>query len=197
MLLVALTGGIGSGKSLAGQYFSDLGAIVVDSDQLSREAIERGTQGFDEVLTRFGDSILTQGDIDRKKLGEIVFNDSQARLDLENIIHPLVRAMFEQIVDTADASDIVINQIPLLVETDGADRFDRVINVLSNLENRIARLQKRGLPNHEITKRIDAQVSDEERVEIADYVIENNGTEDELLREVELTYDDLKRENHE
>ena len=197
MLLVALTGGIGSGKSLAGQYFSDLGAIVVDSDQLSREAIERGTQGFDEVLTRFGDSILTQGDIDRKKLGEIVFNDSQARLDLENIIHPLVRAMFEQIVDTADASDIVINQIPLLVETDGADRFDRVINVLSNLENRIARLQKRGLPNHEITKRIDAQVSDEERVEIADYVIENNGTEDDLLREVELTYDDLKRENHE
>ncbi len=197
MLLVALTGGIGSGKSLAGQYFSDLGAIVVDSDQLSREAIERGTQGFDEVLTRFGDSILTQGDIDRKKLGEIVFNDSQARLDLENIIHPLVRAMFEQIVDTADASDIVINQIPLLVETDGADRFDRVINVLSNLENRIARLQKRGLPNHEITKRIDAQVSDEERVEIADYVIENNGTEDDLLREVELTYEDLKRENHE
>ncbi len=197
MLLVALTGGIGSGKSLAGQYFSDLGAIVVDSDQLSREAIERGTQGFDEVLTRFGDSILTQGDIDRKKLGEIVFNDSQARLDLENIIHPLVRAMFEQIVDTADASDIVINQIPLLVETNGADRFDRVINVLSNLENRIARLQKRGLPNHEITKRIDAQVSDEERVEIADYVIENNGTEDELLREVELTYEDLKRENHE
>ena len=197
MLLVALTGGIGSGKSLAGQYFSDLGSIVVDSDQLSREAIERGTQGFDEVLTRFGDSILTQGDIDRKKLGEIVFNDSQARLDLENIIHPLVRAMFEQIVDTADASDIVINQIPLLVETDGADRFDRVINVLSNLENRIARLQKRGLPNHEITKRIDAQVSDEERVEIADYVIENNGTEDDLLREVELTYEDLKRENHE
>jgi dephospho-CoA kinase len=197
MLLVALTGGIGSGKSLAGQYFSDLGAIVVDSDQLSREAIERGTQGFDEVLTRFGDSILTQGDIDRKKLGEIVFNDSQARLDLENIIHPLVRAMFEQIVDTADASDIVINQIPLLVETNGADRFDRVINVLSNLENRIARLQKRGLPNHEITKRIDAQVSDEERVEIADYVIENNGTEDDLLREVELTYEDLKRENHE
>lgn len=197
MLLVALTGGIGSGKSLAGQYFSDLGAIVVDSDQLSRDAIERGTPGFDEVLTRFGDSILTQGDIDRKKLGEIVFNDSQARLDLENIIHPLVRAMFEQIVDTADASDIVINQIPLLVETDGADRFDRVINVLSNLENRIARLQKRGLPNHEITKRIDAQVSDEERVEIADYVIENNGTEDDLLREVELTYEELKQENNE
>jgi dephospho-CoA kinase len=197
MLLVALTGGIGSGKSLAGQYFSDLGAIVVDSDQLSRDAIERGTPGFDEVLTRFGDGILREGDIDRKKLGEIIFNDAKAREDLENIIHPLVREMFEQIVETADVSDIVINQIPLLVETDGADRFDRVITVLSNLENRTARLQRRGLPTHEITKRIAAQVSDEERVEVADYVIENNGSEDDLLREVELTFEELKLENHE
>jgi len=196
MLLVALTGGIGSGKSLAGQYFSDLGAIVVDSDQLSRDAIERGTPGFDEVLTRFGDVILSEGDIDRKKLGEIVFNDTQARLDLENIIHPRVRELFELIVDTAEESDIVINQIPLLVETDGADRFDRVVTVLSTVENRIVRLQKRGLPNYEIFKRIEAQVSDDDRIEIADYIIENNGTHDDLLREVEATYEQLEAENH-
>lgn len=196
MLLVALTGGIGSGKSLAGQYFADLGAVVVDSDQLSRDVIERGTPGFDEVITRFGDSILSEGDIDRKKLGEIVFNDTQARIDLENIIHPRVRELFELIVETAEESDIIINQIPLLVETDGADRFDRVVTVLSTVENRIARLQKRGLPNYEISKRIEAQVSDEDRIEIADYIIENNGTHDDLLREVEATYNQLEAENH-
>ena len=194
MLLVALTGGIGSGKSLAGQYFADLGAIVVDSDQLSRDVVERGTPGFDEVLLRFGDEILTNGEIDRKKLGAIVFADEAARLDLEEIIHPLVRRAFEEIVENADESDIVINQIPLLVETSGADRFDRVISVVSLLETRKERLKLRGLPSYEIARRIAAQASDEERIEISDYIIENDGTEDDLLREVEVTFDELQRE---
>ena len=194
MLLVALTGGIGSGKSLAGQYFADLGAIVVDSDQLSRDVVERGTPGFDEVLLRFGDEILTNGEIDRKKLGAIVFADEAARLDLEEIIHPLVRRAFEEIVENADESDIVINQIPLLVETSGADRFDRVISVVSLLETRKERLKLRGLPSYEIERRIAVQASDEERIEISDYIIENDGTEDDLLREVEVTFDELQRE---
>ncbi len=194
MLLVALTGGIGSGKSLAGQYFADLGAIVVDSDQLSRDVVERGTPGFDEVLLRFGDEILTNGEIDRKKLGAIVFADEAARLDLEEIIHPLVRRAFEEIVENADESDIVINQIPLLVETSGADRFDRVISVVSLLETRKERLKLRGLPSYEIERRIAAQASDEERIEISDYIIENDGTEDDLLREVEVTFEELQRE---
>lgn len=194
MLLVALTGGIGSGKSLAGQYFADLGAIVVDSDQLSRDVVERGTPGFDEVLLRFGDEILTNGEIDRKKLGAIVFADEAARLDLEEIIHPLVRRAFEEIVENADESDIVINQIPLLVETSGADRFDRVISVVSLLETRKERLKLRGLPSYEIERRIAAQASDEERIEISDYIIENDGTEDDLLREVEATFEELQRE---
>ncbi len=194
MLLVALTGGIGSGKSLAGQYFADLGAIVVDSDQLSRDVVERGTPGFDEVLLRFGDEILTNGEIDRKKLGAIVFADEAARLDLEEIIHPLVRRAFEEILENADESDIVINQIPLLVETSGADRFDRVISVVSLLETRKERLKLRGLPSYEIERRIEAQASDEERIEISDYIIENDGTEDDLLREVEVTFEELQRE---
>ncbi len=194
MLIVALTGGIGSGKSLAGQYFSELGAVVVDSDQLSRDVIERGTDGFDEVLARFGDAILTNGEIDRKKLGEVVFSNPQSREDLENIIHPRVREAFAEIVESAEETDIVINQIPLLVETDGADRFDRVITVISTLELRIERLEKRGLPSYEITKRIDAQVSDQERIDIADFIIENNGSEDDLLREVESVFEELQRE---
>lgn len=193
MLIVALTGGIGSGKSLAGQYFSELGAVVVDSDQLSRDVIERGTDGFDEVLARFGDAILTNGEIDRKKLGEVVFSNPQSREDLENIIHPRVREAFAEIVESAEETDIVINQIPLLVETDGADRFDRVITVISTLELRIERLKKRGLPSYEITKRIDAQVSDQERIDIADFIIENNGSEDDLLREVESVFEELQR----
>jgi dephospho-CoA kinase len=194
VLLVALTGGIGSGKSLAGQFFADLGAIVVDSDQLSREVIERGTPGFDEVLLRFGDEILTNGDIDRKKLAAIVFEDEESRIDLEEIIHPLVRKSFEKLVESASEGDIVINQIPLLVETDGAERFDRVITVISSLEKRKERLKLRGLPTYEIEKRLAAQASDDERIEISDYVVENNGTEDDLLREVEATFEALKRD---
>jgi dephospho-CoA kinase len=194
VLLVALTGGIGSGKSLAGQFFADLGAIVVDSDQLSREVIERGTPGFDEVLLRFGDEILTNGDIDRKKLAAIVFEDEESRINLEEIIHPLVRKSFEILVESASEGDIVINQIPLLVETHGAERFDRVITVISPLEKRKERLKLRGLPSYEIERRISAQASDEERIEISDYIIENDGTEDDLLREVEATFEELQRD---
>ena len=194
MLLVALTGGIGSGKSLAGQFFADQGAIVVDSDQLSREVIERGTPGFDEVLLRFGDEILTNGDIDRKKLAAIVFEDEESRINLEEIIHPLVRKSFEILVESASEGDIVINQIPLLVETHGAERFDRVITVISPLEKRKERLKLRGLPSYEIERRISAQASDEERIEISDYIIENDGTEDDLLREVEATFEELQRD---
>lgn len=195
MLLVALTGGIGSGKSLAGEYFSQLGAIVVDSDQLARDVVERGTPGFDEVLTRFGDDILTNGEIDRKKLGSIVFSNPGLLAELEAITHPRIQAAFAEVVESAGESDIVINQIPLLVETGGVDRFDRVVVILSDLENRVKRLQARGLTNQEINRRIDAQVSDEARVEVADFIIENNGSADDLLREVEETFNELLLEN--
>jgi dephospho-CoA kinase len=195
MLLVALTGGIGSGKSLAGDYFAQLGAIVVDSDQLARAVVERGTEGFDEVLSRFGDEILTNGDIDRKKLAEIIFSDEAARTDLEKIIHPRIREVWELIIESSGPSDILINQIPLLVETNGADRFDRVITVIASPEVRSARLKSRGLYESEIQRRIAAQASDEDRIEIADYIIENNGSADDLLREVEIVFEDLRKEN--
>ena len=91
MLSIALTGGIGSGKSAVGDILSELGAIVIDSDQLARDVIERGTSGFDEVLARFGDGILVDGEISRTKLAEVVFSNEEARKDLEGIIHPRVR----------------------------------------------------------------------------------------------------------
>jgi len=119
VLTVAVTGGIGSGKSLVGDYLEALGAIVIDSDQLARAVIERGTPGFDEVLSRFGDKILQDGGINRTALGEIVFSDPQARKDLEAIIHPRVRAETEAVIRAASETSIVVNQIPLLVETNG------------------------------------------------------------------------------
>ena len=116
--VVGLTGGIGSGKSLAAQFFSQLGALVIDADQLARTAIERGSEGFDEVLLRFGDTVLMNGDIDRVALGQIVFENPEAKKDLEAIIHPRIRVVFEEAVASLDADEIMIYEIPLLVETD-------------------------------------------------------------------------------
>ena len=191
MLLVALTGGIGSGKSLAGQYFSDLGAIVVDSDQLARDVVERGTPGFDEIVLRFGDSILRDGAINRKALGEVVFADPQARLDLEAITHPRIRSAFQEIVDTAPEESVIINLIPLLLETSGKDRFDSVIVITAPKELRRNRLLDRGMKSYEIENRISAQASDEDRLAIADYVITNDGDTDHLLRQVENLWEKL------
>lgn len=191
MLLVALTGGIGSGKSLAAQFFADLGAVVVDSDQLARQVIERGSVGFDEVVTRFGDEILTVGDIDRKKLGEIIFADSTARGDLEAITHPRIREALAAIVATVPEDRIVINQIPLLVETGGKARFDLVIAITSPDELRYQRLLERGMKPQEIKSRIAAQVSDSARVAIADYIITNDGSAGNLLRQVKKLWEEV------
>ena len=192
MLVIALTGGIGSGKSLAGEYFGALGAIVIDSDQLARDVIERGSPGFDEIVLRFGDQILSNGEIDRKKLAEIVFADPKARLDLEAITHPRIREAFEEVVKRAPQESIIINQIPLLVETQGKYRFDRVIVITAPESLRRERLLKRGLGSADITRRISAQVSDELRMAQADFVITNDGDNDHLLRQVEqLWFDEL------
>lgn len=191
MRVIGLTGGIGCGKSLAAQYFSELGALVIDADQLARAAIERGSQGFDEAVSIFGDSILNNGDIDRRALGEIVFKDPDAKRKLEGIIHPYVRQQFEEAVSSLKADETLIYEIPLLVETGAQDRFDLVITVESEIENRISRLRQRGMHISEIEARIAAQASREQRVEIADFLIENDGTEDELLRQVENIWDSL------
>ncbi len=185
MLRVALTGGIGSGKSLVGEILEELGALVIDSDQLAREVIERGSPGYEEVVTAFGDSILSEGQIDRSKLAAVVFNESDLRKKLESIIHPLVREAAEKLARKLPSGAILINQIPLLVESDGAKRFDYVVTVSADEEIRRERLRLRGLKDYEITQRMAAQVSDPEREKIANYIIRNNGSIDELTRAVE------------
>ena len=185
MLVVGLTGGIGAGKSTVAQFFAELGALVIDADQLARMAIERGTDGFADVMLRFGDEVIVNGDIDRKKLAEIVFSDAQARKDLEAIIHPRVQALFAEAVAELDADDILIYEIPLLVETGAASKFDYIVTVESELELRKARLLKKGLYISQIEKRMASQATPEAREAIADKVIRNDGDEDSLLRQVE------------
>jgi dephospho-CoA kinase len=191
VIKVALTGGIGSGKSAAGDFFEDLGAVVVDADQLARDVIERGTDGFDELVATFGDEILTNGILDRSKLGQIVFADLNARKTLEEIIHPRVAEAFEEIVQSSPADSVIVYQIPILVETKGQDRFDYIITVEATLENRTARLKNRGLKSYEIDARMKAQASDSERAAIADAVFKNDGDLDQLLRQVENIYEDV------
>ncbi len=191
MRVIALTGGIGCGKSLAAQYFAELGALVIDADQLARAAIERGSQGFDEVVSFFGDSILNNGDIDRRALGELIFKDAEAKRKLESIVHPFVRREFEEAVASLKSDEVLVYEIPLLVETGAQDRFDIVVTVESELENRITRLRQRGMHISEIEGRIAAQATREQRVEAADFLIENDGSEDELLRQVENIWDSL------
>lgn len=190
-MIVGLTGGIGAGKSLVAQYFAELGARVVDADQLARVAIERGSTGFDQVILRFGESILRDGDIDRQALAAIVFKDQKAKKDLEEIIHPRVRDLFLEVVADLAIDEVLIYEIPLLVESDAVDKFNIVITVEADLEVRRERLQKRGMLLAEIERRIAAQASPAERIAIANHVITNDGDEDTLLRAVENLWEDL------
>ena len=192
MLKVALTGGIGSGKSEIGAIFAQLGAIVIDSDQLSREVIERGTPGFDEVVASFGDEILKDGNINRVKLGEIVFAQPKNRALLESIIHPKVRAAFNEIAASLDKDAVLINEIPLLVETNSKSAFDKIIAINAPIEARKLRLRAKGLSDSEIEKRIAAQATDASRSAIADYVIENSSSLESLHGQIENIYKQLK-----
>ena len=185
MSVIALTGGIGAGKSTVAQYFSELGAVVVDADQLARIAIERGSEGFDEVIATFGETIITNGDIDRKALAEIIFNDAQAKANLEAIVHPRVQKLFTQAVAESDPSVPMIYEIPLLVETDAASKFDFVITVEADEDLRISRLLSRGMFISDIKARLANQAPSQARIDLADVVIHNDGDEDHLLRQVE------------
>jgi dephospho-CoA kinase len=193
MLVVGLTGGIGAGKSLVARNFSDLGAVVVDADHLARIAIEKGSSGFAEVVARFGDSILHNGDIDRKALAAVVFSDQAAREDLESIIHPRIKALFKRAVEALGPNEIMIYEIPLLVETGASENFDFIITVEASLELRRKRLLERGMQSFEIEARIAAQAPEEGRTSVAHAVIINDGDEDHLLRSVENLWEDLER----
>lgn len=188
MLIVALTGGIGSGKTTVGSIFAGLGAVVVDSDQIAREVVERGTEGFNLIIAEFGDGILKDGDINRSALGELVFADLDKLGKLEAITHPLIRQAFAKVVDESPKDSIIINQIPLLVESKHEYNFDYVITVSVSDAIRRERLLARGLSQGQILARLNAQASDIQRESIADHVIENSGDLAALTQEVERVW---------
>ena len=195
MLVVALTGGIGSGKSTVGQIFAQLGATVIDSDQLARDVIERGSIGFNEVVAKFGDEILKNGEIDRQILASLIFKDPAKRSELEQITHPLIRRAFAKMVSSASPDSIVINQIPLLVESNHDYKFDHIITVSASESIRSERLIKRGLTNDQIKQRMGAQATDQMREDIADSVIVNEKNEQELTDQVEKIWEQLLSKN--
>jgi len=195
MLVVALTGGIGSGKSTVGQIFAQLGAIVIDSDQLSRDVIERGSIGFNEVVAKFGDEILKNGEIDRQILATLVFKDPTKRSELEQITHPLIRKAFAKVISSASPDSIIINQIPLLVESNHDYKFDHIVTISASESIRTDRLIKRGLTNEQIKQRLQAQATDQMRENIADSVIFNEKSEQEITDQVEKIWEQLLLKN--
>jgi len=195
MLMVGLTGGIGAGKSAVAQRLAQLGAVVIDADVLSREVVAPGTEGLAEVVAAFGTEVLAaDGSLDRPALGKLVFGDEPARRRLESIIHPRVRARSSEILSTAPDDAVVVNDIPLLVETGQAKNFPLVIVVLAAEDVRVARLVRdRGMTEDDARARIAAQATDEQRREVADIVIVNDGTLDDLRVAVDAAWWDTIR----
>lgn len=174
---VALTGGIASGKSTVADVLSSLGAEVIDADVLARSVVAPGTAGLAAIRARFGDGVLAPaGDLDRRRLGEIVFDDPVARRDLEAIVHPLVRERAAAIEASLGTDRIVVHVIPLLVETGQGADFDRVVVVDVPDEVQMGRLMERnGLSVGEAEARLAAQATRAQRLAVADDVIDNSG----------------------
>jgi dephospho-CoA kinase len=193
MLMVGLTGGIGAGKSAVSARLAELGAVVVDADRIAREVVAPGTDGLREVVAEFGTEVLEpSGALDRAALGRQVFGDDPARRRLEAIIHPRVRARTTELVAAAPADAIVVNDVPLLVETGLAAAYDVVVVVLAQEEMRVARLVTgRGMTRAEAMARIAAQATDDQRREVADVVIDNDGTLADLRDRVDRVWRDV------
>ena len=181
VIRVGLTGGIASGKSLVAAELARLGAVVIDADVLAREVVEPGTPGLAAVVERFGAEVLDGDRLDRARLGAIVFADPAARRDLERIIHPAVRARAAELERAAPPDAIVVHVIPLLVETDQQNDFDRVVVVDADPETQLSRLRSRdGLSREAAQARLAAQASREERRAAADVVLSNSGSVSDL-----------------
>jgi dephospho-CoA kinase len=191
-MFVGLTGGIGSGKSTVAGMFEKLGAHIIYADELAREAIAPGTSGFDAVVARFGPEIVhDDGRIDRKLLAASVFGQPENMVDLEAIIHPRVAAALSALREAIDPSKVVIYEIPLLVELEMADRFDKVVVVLAPAVDRIVRLKSRGLDDDDILERTGQQASDDERRAVADFIIDNAGNQEFLEKQVQQVWAEL------
>jgi dephospho-CoA kinase len=196
MLLVGLTGGIGSGKSTVAELLAGHGAVVIDADDLARRAIAQGTDGLARVVEAFGREILgPDGDVDRRKLAEVVFADPTRLRELESIVHPEVaRLLVEALVPYRETDQVVVYGVPLLAERGLAEGFDVVVVVVADIDRRIERLMRdRGMTADEVRARVAAQLSDEDRARIADVLLDNDGDVERLVPQVNRLWTDLTK----
>jgi dephospho-CoA kinase len=186
VLRIGLTGGIGSGKSTVSALLAERGAVIIDADRLAREVVEPGTPGLAAVVDEFGDGVLTpDGALDRPALAAVVFADPAARRRLDAIVHPLVRARTLELAGAVPADAVVVHDVPLLAESGQTGSYDLVLVVEADPEIRVARLVARGLTEDDARARIAAQATDEQRRAVADVVLDNGGTREDLAAQVE------------
>ncbi|MFC4119655.1 dephospho-CoA kinase [Nonomuraea zeae] len=193
MLMIGLTGGIGSGKSEVSKRLAARGAVVIDADKIAREVVEPGTPGLARVVAAFGEEMLRPGgSLDRERLGSVVFADSEKLAALNAIVHPLVGERVAQLQSEAADDAIVVYDVPLLVENNLAPMYDVVVVVDAADDVRVKRLaEHRGMAAADAEARIAAQASREERLAAADVVVSNEGSLEELDARVGEVWDEL------
>jgi dephospho-CoA kinase len=195
MLRVGLTGGIGAGKGEVARRLASYGALVIDADQLAREVVAPGTPGLAAIAEAFGTGVLRpDGSLDRQVLGGIVFSDTTLRGRLNAIVHPLVGARMREIEEGAGEPDIIVHEIPLLVEGGLAGTFDVVVVVDAVPEVQVERLiRTRGMTRSQALARMSAQATREERLAAATLVVDNSGSLEDLGGQVATLWAELSR----
>lgn len=194
MVRAGLTGGIGAGKSEVSRLLASYGALVIDSDRIAREVVEPGTEGLAAVVAEFGHEVLgTDGRLDRPRLGSIVFADPGRLRALNSIVHPLVRARSAEREAVAGPDAVVVHDVPLLTENGLAPLYDLVVVVDAKPETQLDRLVRlRGMSEDEARVRMAAQATREQRLAVADVVIDNDGPLEALEPQVRKLWDDLR-----
>ena len=184
MLRIGLTGGIGAGKSALSATFAQCGGVIVDGDVISREVVQPGTDGLASLVAAFGDDILQpDGSLDRPALAAKAFRDDEARQVLNSIVHPLVGKRRAEIIASVPEDSVVVEDIPLLVESGMAPMFPLVVVVHADVEVRVRRLvEQRGMPEDDARARIAAQADDDQRRAVADIWLDNSGSQEELVQ---------------
>jgi dephospho-CoA kinase len=193
MLFVGLTGGLGSGKSTVSGMLAARGAVVLDADVFAREAIAPGTPGYDEVLRVFGPGVeRPDGELDRGALARVVFADAERRRALEAIVHPEVRRrVMEQVQAHAGSDRVVVLDSPLLIETGGHEAVEVLVVVSASTPTQVARSVARGMDEADAIARIEAQMPLERKAEVADVILDNDGSLEDLERQVDRLWERL------
>jgi len=192
MYLVGLTGGIASGKSYVASLLVNHGASAIDADDVARQVVLPGSIGLSQVLSKFGEGVLLpSGELDRKKLADVVFANPERRRELESILHPLIRARTMELI-SSQSSEVVVYAVPLLVEANVDYPFDTVITVEAGAENQVERLMSsRSMSLDEARQRVDAQTSSDERRKRADFVIDSSGTKEQTRQQVDAVWKEI------